>query len=56
MHKITEIHVLSKSAEPLIGIVQVNTAESEMKFELTEELAHKICSDLERFLTQGHLR
>ena len=52
VHKITEISIFTKSTEPLTGIVQVNTAEAEMKFEITEDLAHAICTDLERFLTR----
>ena len=52
VHKITEVSILTKSREPLTGIVQVNTADAEMKFEITEDLAHKICTDIERFLTR----
>jgi hypothetical protein len=52
VHKITEVTVLTQSTEPLIGIVQVDTADTEIKFELTEDMAHKICTDLERFLTR----
>ena len=52
VHKITEVSISTRSTEPLTGIVQVNTAEAEMKFEITEDLAHKICTDLERFLTR----
>lgn len=52
VHKATEISVVTKSTEPLIGIVRVNTADAEMKFEITEDLAHAICTDLERFLTR----
>jgi hypothetical protein len=48
----TEISILTKSAEPRIGIIQMTTAEAEIKFEITEDLAHKICTDLERFLTR----
>jgi hypothetical protein len=48
----TEISILTKSAEPRIGIIQLTTAEAEIKFEVTEDLAHKICTDLERFLTR----
>jgi hypothetical protein len=51
-HKITEISILAKSKEPLTGIVRVNTANAEITFEITEDLAHKICTDLERFLTR----
>ena len=52
VHKITEVSVSTKSTEALTGIVQVNTADAEMKFEITEDLAHKICTDIERFLTR----
>jgi hypothetical protein len=51
-HKITEISILTKSTEPLVGIVHVNTTDTEIRFEITEDLAHKICSDLERFMTR----
>jgi len=50
--KVTEISILTTSTEPLTGIVQVSTADAEIKFEITEDLAHKICTDLERFLTR----
>lgn len=56
VHKIAELYISTKSAEPLIGIVHVNTAEAEMKFAISEELAHKICTELERFLTRGRVR
>jgi hypothetical protein len=52
VHKITEVSILAKSAEPRIGIVRLTTAESEIKFEITVDLAHKVCTDLERFLTR----
>lgn len=52
VQKVTEVFVLTKSAEPLAGIVHVNTADAELKFEITEDLAHKICTELERFLTR----
>ena len=52
VRRITEVSILTKSTEPLIGIVRVNTADAEMKFEITEDLAHKICSHIERFLTR----
>jgi hypothetical protein len=50
--KVIEIAVVTRSTEPLTGIVRVNTADEEIKFEITEDLAHKICTDLERFLTR----
>lgn len=50
--RITEIAVSTKSTEPLTAIVRLRTTETEIKFELTEEMAHKICLDIERFLTR----
>lgn len=52
VHTITEVTILTKSTEPLTGVVQVNTADAEIKFEITEDLAHRICTELERFLTR----
>ena len=52
VHRMAEVFVSAKSTEPLIGIVQVKADEAEMRFEITEELAHKICTELERFLTR----
>jgi hypothetical protein len=52
VHKVTEVTISTRSTEPLTGIVQVNTADTEIKFEITEDLAHQLCSDLERFLTR----
>jgi hypothetical protein len=52
VQKITEVIVSTKSKEPLTGIFQVTTADTEIKFEITEDLAHKICTDLDRFLTR----
>jgi hypothetical protein len=54
-HKVIEISILAKSAEPSTAIVQVNTTDTQMKFEITEDLAHKICADLERFLTGSEI-
>jgi hypothetical protein len=50
--KITDISISAKSTEPRIGIVNVRTPDKEIKFEVTDELAHKICTDIERFLTR----
>ncbi len=51
--KITEVTVSTKSTEPLSGIVQIDTAASTMKFEVNAEVAHDLCTHLDRFLTQG---
>lgn len=50
--KAIEVSVLTTSTDPLLGIVRVNTPDEEIKFEITEDMAHKICIDLERFLTR----
>jgi hypothetical protein len=50
--RIIEITVSTISKEPLTGVVQVNTPEAEIKLEITEDLAHRFCTDLERFLTR----
>ena len=52
VHRVTEISVSTESTEPLTGVVRVNTGDAEIKFEITEDLAHKICTELERFLTR----
>jgi len=52
LQRVTEITVSAKSTEPLTGIVRMSTGDAEIRFEITEELAHKICTDLERFLTR----
>jgi len=51
MTEATAVSVLPQSTEPLIGILRVATAQAEIKFEITEHLAHKLCTELERFLT-----
>jgi hypothetical protein len=51
-HKITGVSIQAKSTEPSIAIVRVITHEAEMKFEINQDLAHRICTDLERFLTR----
>jgi hypothetical protein len=52
LSRITEITVSTKSMEPLTGVVELSTTEDEIRFEITAEMAHKICTDLERFLTR----
>lgn len=52
VQKITQVIISTKSAERLTGIIHVITTDAEMKFEITEDLAHKICTDLDRLLTQ----
>lgn len=52
VQRITNASVSTVSTEPLRGMVEITTATSAMLFELDEELAHRLCSELERFLTQ----
>jgi hypothetical protein len=52
IHKIIDVSVTTISTRPLCAIVEIETAGSTMKFELAEEIALRICTGLERFLTQ----
>jgi hypothetical protein len=51
--KISRISISTKSTEPLSGIAEIATADSTVKFELNADIAHRICTELERFLTRG---
>jgi hypothetical protein len=50
--KIIDVSVTTISTRPLRAIVEIEAVDSVMKFELTEAIALRICTDLERFLTQ----
>jgi hypothetical protein len=50
--KITNFSISTVSTEPLSGIVEIDTFDSAVTFELSEDTALKICTDLEHFLTQ----
>ena len=53
LSRITEITVSTKSTEPLTGVVQLSTTEAGNQVrDNGGNLAHKICTDLERFLTR----
>jgi hypothetical protein len=52
VHKIFDVSVTTISTRPLGAIVEIEAIGSSMKFELTEEIALRMCTDLERFLTQ----
>lgn len=56
LQQIADVSVSVNSIEPLRGILEVITTASTMRFELTEEIAHSICTNLERFLTQPRRR
>jgi hypothetical protein len=51
-HKITDVSVLTKSTEPRTGVALLRTVEAEIRFEINEDLAHRICTELEHFLTR----
>ena len=53
IQKITGAAISTTSTEPLRGIVEINIgASSTMKFELNEDMAHHLSTQLDRFLTQ----
>jgi hypothetical protein len=52
VHKMTRTSISIISTDPLCGVVEIDTADSTIKFELNADMAHSICTDLERFLTQ----
>jgi len=54
LRKITNFSISTVSTEPLRGIVEIDTFDSAVKFELSEDTALNICADLEHFLTQGN--
>jgi hypothetical protein len=50
--KLTDISVYTKSSEPRTGIALLRTVDADIRFEITEDLALRICTELERFLTR----
>ena len=52
VHKIIGVSVTTTSTGPLCAIVEIEAVGSTMKFEFTEDIALRMCTDLERFLTQ----
>jgi hypothetical protein len=51
-HRIARISISTRSEAPLQGIFEIDTTDTTITFELSEEVAHGICEHLERFLTQ----
>ncbi|NEU95137.1 hypothetical protein [Bradyrhizobium uaiense] len=51
-HRATDIEVSTTSAAPLRGTIEIDCAGTVATFAIDEELAHRLCADLERFLTQ----
>ena len=54
IRNLTRLSVSTNSIDPLRGVVEIDVAGVSMKFGLDEDLAHRICTELERFLTQAH--
>jgi hypothetical protein len=50
--EITDVTISTTSTNPLRTIVEIETAHSTITFELNEDMAHRICTGLERALTQ----
>ncbi len=55
LHRISAITITAKPTEPSTGIIHLDTGDAVMRFEITEDLAHLICTRLERFLTRRRL-
>ncbi|UGY14007.1 hypothetical protein [Bradyrhizobium septentrionale] len=53
VQRATNIVVSTMSAAPLRGTIAIDCAGTVATFEIDEELAHRLCTDLERFLTQA---
>jgi hypothetical protein len=48
----TNIAVSEASSAPLRGTIEIDCTGDTARFEINEDLALRLCSDLERFLTQ----
>jgi hypothetical protein len=51
---ITGFSIATDSTDPLHGVVEIEAAGTTMKFRLDEDIALRICADLDRYLTQTH--
>ncbi len=47
---------LSGASNAQLGILEFETPDTTIRFELNEEIAHNLCADLEHFLTQREPR
>ena len=50
--KITDVSISTMSTKPLRAVIELHAADSKIRFEVSEDVAHGICTGLERFLTQ----
>jgi hypothetical protein len=53
---LTRFSISTDSTSPLRGVVEIVVAGSILRFAIGEEAAHRICTELERFLTQPQSR
>ncbi|MCP1916305.1 hypothetical protein J2R96_008785 [Bradyrhizobium elkanii] len=52
VQRATNIRVSTASAAPLRGTIEIDCAGTVATFAIDEEMAHRLCADLERLLTQ----
>ncbi|MCP3412905.1 hypothetical protein NLM16_02175 [Bradyrhizobium brasilense] len=52
VQRATNIRVSTASAAPLRGTIEIDCSGTVATFAIDEEMAHRLCADLERFLTQ----
>lgn len=52
--RIAKATISTVSKKPLSGIIQIDTCTATLQFELNEETALDLCTQLDRFLTQEH--
>jgi hypothetical protein len=52
VHKIIDVSITTISTRPLSAIFEFEAVDSTIKVALTEAIALRMCTDLERFLTQ----
>ncbi len=50
--KVTDVSISTASTNPHRAIVELHTADSKVSLEVNEDIAHRIITGLERFLTQ----
>ena len=50
---LTDFSISTSSIDPLCGVANLGIAGSRLAFRITEEMAHEVCTELKRFLTQA---
>ncbi|KJC59715.1 hypothetical protein UP10_16320 [Bradyrhizobium sp. LTSPM299] len=49
---VTNVTIATECTDPLRARLEINCAGTVSKFQINEDLAHQLCSGLDRFLTQ----